>query len=86
MDQLGEVGVLGQVGPHPTTVPPHWNWHLLPAYVQRIAGGTFAGNSVTGYLWRHLGVPVEIALGLGLIMLLVCAISGTNVRTRSSCR
>jgi hypothetical protein len=61
---------------------PHWDWHLLPAYAQRIIGGALTGATITGYLWRHIGTPVEIVLGVGLIALVVVVFLFGNRRVR----
>ena len=62
--------------------PPQWHWALVPAYVQRIAGGAATGQWITGYLWVHLGTSFEIALGIALIAFVAFAIAGPRGRTR----
>jgi hypothetical protein len=58
---------------------PHWDWSLVPAYAQRVIGGAFTGQDVTGYLWKSLGTGLEIALFAALIGLAVFALA-TNWR------
>ena len=58
---------------------PHWDWSLVPAYAQRVIGGAFTGQDVTGHLWVSLGTGLEIALFAALLALAVFAIA-TNWR------
>jgi hypothetical protein len=64
------------------TIPPQWHWDLVPAYAQQIVGGALTGGTITGYLWRQLGTPFEVALGAALIAFVIFALARTNVRTR----
>ena len=61
---------------------PEWHWGLIPAYLQRVVGGVL-GEHISGYLWVHLGVPLEFVLGAALIALVALAIVGANARTRA---
>lgn len=58
---------------------PHWDWSLVPAYAQRVIGGAFTGQDVTGHLWKSLGTGLEIALFAALLALAVFALA-TNWR------
>jgi hypothetical protein len=58
---------------------PHWDWSLVPAYAQRVIGGAFTGQDVTGHLWKSLGTGLEVALFAVLLGLAVFALA-TNWR------
>jgi hypothetical protein len=59
---------------------PHWDWSLVPAYAQRVIGGAFTGQDVTGHLWLRLNTGLEIALFAALLALAVLALA-TNRRS-----
>ena len=54
----------------------HWDWNLIPAYLQRAVGGAVGGESVTGTLWVALGWPF-----LGVLVILLVAIVVWAFRT-----
>jgi hypothetical protein len=58
---------------------PHWDWSLVPAYAQRVVGGAFTGQDVTGHLWANLGTGLEVALFAALLALVLIALA-TNWR------
>ncbi len=71
--QLGvswnELNLSGEAGLKQGSLAPHWDWGLLPAYLQRIVGGATVGNEVAGNLWKQLGVAFEFVLGAALLTL-----------------
>ena len=73
---------LGEPGAPLYRVAPQWHWGLIPAYLQRVVGGV-TGERTTGYLWVHLGVPLELVLGAALVTLVMVALVGGNGRTRA---
>jgi hypothetical protein len=78
LNLLGEKGK----GVIQLTVASHWDWVLVPAYAQRIVGGAFTGQRITGFLWVHLGVGFEIALGLLLVAFIALSVTRTTARLR----
>jgi hypothetical protein len=60
----------------------HWDWSLVPAYASRIVGGAVIGQRITGFLWEHLGTPLEVALGAILLAFVALALAARNPRTR----
>jgi hypothetical protein len=51
---------------------------LLPAYAQRVVGGALAGQTVSAYLWIHLGSAFEVILAALLVLILVLVIVRTH--------
>jgi hypothetical protein len=56
---------------------------LVPAYLQRIVGGSITGLRVTGFVWVRLGVPFEMALAAFLVVLVAAGALWGNRRTRA---
>jgi hypothetical protein len=42
-----------------------WSWALIPSYIERVVGSAVC-ERITGPLWAHFGVPVEVVLGAAL--------------------
>ena len=59
---------------------PCWDWELVPAYAQRIVGGAVAGQQINAELWKAIGPPLLVVLGLGLIALVVVALRERRTR------
>jgi hypothetical protein len=80
----GDFGVRGEAGNQvrtssapacdPFSSDPCWNWELVPAYAQRIVGGAVGGQQINGELWKAIGPPLPVVLGLGLIALVAVAL------------
>ena len=47
--------------------PAHWDWDLIPAYLQRAIGGAITGLRLSGHLWTSLGAFFYVVLGLALL-------------------
>jgi hypothetical protein len=72
---------IGQAGELLIQLRPQWHWGLLPAYLQRVVGSAL-GERTTGYLWAHIGVPVEVILAIALVILVLIGLVASDVRTR----
>jgi hypothetical protein len=84
--QLGlsanELNMSGEAGTLQGSLTPHWDWALIPAYLQRIAGGAVFGNNVTGFLWENLGIALEVLSAAILASLVVLAARGRSAAAR----
>jgi hypothetical protein len=81
----GDLNRLGEPSTYstfPVVYKPTWDWSLLPAYTQRIVGGAIGGDTISGDLWKLLGVAFEIALGTALIAFVLVVIARPHTRTR----
>jgi hypothetical protein len=78
----GQTNLLSERGRPQVALTPHWDWGLIPAYVQRVIGGALSGQEITGYLWEQLGTPLEIVLAAALVAFVASAIAGNSPRTR----
>jgi hypothetical protein len=58
------------------------HWSLIPAYLQRVVGGTVTGQTVGGYLWVHLGTAIEVIFAAGLVVFIVAALRSGSARVR----
>ena len=86
----GEIGLRGEAGDEVRTsavsaceafsTDPCWDWELVPAYAQRIVGGAVAGQQINGELWKAIGPPLLVILGLGLIALVAVALRERRTR------
>jgi hypothetical protein len=82
-----EIHAHGEPGNRPSAafspyLHPHWHWSLVPAYAPRIVGGAVIGQRITGFLWEHLGTPLEVVLGAILLAFVASALVDRNPRTR----
>ena len=50
---------------------PRWDWGVVPAYFQRVVGGSIMGQRIDAHLWNQFGVLEEWAFALGLATLVV---------------
>jgi hypothetical protein len=78
----GSQNILGEAGGQAAWNQPHWDWALVPAYLQRVVGGSITGQRISGLLWDHLGVAFEVVLGALLLLLVVAAVFWGSRRTR----
>jgi hypothetical protein len=86
----GDFGLRGEAGDQvrtssapacdPFSSDPCWDWELVPAYAQRIAGGAIGGQQINGELWKAVGPPLPVVLGLGLIALVALALRERRTR------
>jgi hypothetical protein len=86
----GDFGLRGEAGDQlrtssapacdPFSSDPCWNWELVPAYAQRIVGGAVGGQQINGELWKAIGPPLPVVLGLGLIALVAVALRERRTR------
>lgn len=62
---------------------PLWNWDLLPAYAQRVVGGSLLGDGLGGAIWKGIGIPLEILAAAALVAILLYAVTGARTTGRS---
>ena len=77
-----QTDLLGERGGYQYSQPAHWNWSLVPAYIQRIVGGVLTGQRINSYLWVHFSAGFELLLAGGLVLLVV----GAMVSSRTAAR
>ena len=75
-------GLAGERGGSQFVQLAQWHWSTVPTYFQRVVGGAFTGQWITGYLWVRLGNIFVGALAAAFIAFIVVCFIGTTVRTR----
>jgi hypothetical protein len=60
----------------------HWNWDLLPAYVQRVVAASALGDRIAGTAWTHIGVPVEVIAVAGFMAAVAYGAARSSPRAR----
>jgi len=64
----------------PFSTQPYWDWELIPAFAQRVVGGTLAGQPANAFLWEELSIPYGVVLALATLGLLAAALREPRIR------
>lgn len=73
-----DLNTSGEAGTLQGSLTPHWDWGLIPAYLQRIVGAGVLGNTLAGAIWKLLGTLLEVLLGAALVVLVLLAVRRRN--------